>query len=519
MSHIADLVPKTISAQQEAPLRALAGKHGHLFSNAEVYAFLAAAKQAEKIKDPLQRCLAYPDPPGSHWSHAAANAYCQYRMQHLMPFAELRSLIQNGQAAEVDRRFAQMLDAQSTQLNARGLLDRTFELDFDGSFDIRPTLDAWKRDSPKSAFAYAASGYAYREMAAQARGGAYMADTPASNVESMDRLLQQADTDLRHAIELNPRITPAYVAMIDAGTMSLGDAYADEASRRGLAADPANFGIYDSLLWRALPRWGGSLEAMTQLASNAQAHAKENPILTLLSTKEPAEEINLDDCDCHTAAQLAMYTVVFDQVSTAQLLLSAGHAAESSHHPELAVVYFSEALRFDPDLADERLHRIYELNNFDESQWAVDEASSMMQAAPQDEAPVKLRGYSYEALGDYKHAGQDFEKALSLNPDDESVLMELGSMYAHWSHEWDKAWDTDNRIIKAYPNESYGWYLRGEIQKNQPRAGLQETIDYFAAHFDTNPQAHKMLLQMRAALALQSRSVSQRSEMKSTTHD
>lgn len=48
----------------------------HLFTRDEANAFLDAAKKAEAIRDPLQRCLAYPDPPRSHWSHDAVDAYC-----------------------------------------------------------------------------------------------------------------------------------------------------------------------------------------------------------------------------------------------------------------------------------------------------------------------------------------------------------------------------------------------------------------------------------------------------------
>ena len=166
----------------------------HLFTRAETYAFLARAKQAEAIRDPLQRCLAYPDPPGSHWSHDAVDAYCRYRYQPVLPFADIERLIRSGHAAEVDRRLAEALQAQMTQPDAHGRLDRTFYEDFEnGSFDIRPTLDAWKRDSPNSAFAYAASGYAYVQMAADARGGQYIADTPQSNIDAMDKLLAQAD--------------------------------------------------------------------------------------------------------------------------------------------------------------------------------------------------------------------------------------------------------------------------------------------------------------------------------------
>jgi tetratricopeptide (TPR) repeat protein len=481
---------------------------GHLFTNAEVYAFLAAAKQAELIKDPLQRCLAYPNPPGSHWTPAAVNAYCEYRMQPLMSFDELQALIQDGHAAEADQRFAQMLDAQLTQPNARGRLDRTFDQDFDGSFEEREVLDAWKRASPKSAFAYAASGFAYEKMAFKARGSGYMRDTPASNVESMDRLLQQADTDLRQAIALDARVTPAYTAMIDVGGLSLGNAYAMDAGRRGLKMDPANFSIYGALMWLAQPKWGGSLVEMNDTAARAQTHVRENPLMVLQLSKEPAYD-KVNNCDCHSVGELATYPAIFDQVSTAQDMLYAAYAADSSHHMELSVVYFSEALRFDPDLPDARLHRIFNLSNFDESKWAVDEADDMVKLAPQDEDPIRARAFSYEMLGDYKHAEQDMHTALLMNPGDEGMLLELGAMYAYWTHEWDKAWDTDNRVIQAYPNNPNGWTLRAEIQEQQPRTGLQDTINYYAAHFDTSPQAHKTLLRMQAALALQSRSQGQ----------
>jgi tetratricopeptide (TPR) repeat protein len=485
----------------------LVGK-GHLFTNAEVYAFLAAAKQAELINDPLQRCLAYPNPPGSHWMPDAVAAYCQYRMQPLMSFDELQALIQNGHAPEADQRFTQMLDAQLKQPNARGRLDRTFDQDFNGSFEEREVLDAWKRASPKSAFAYAASGFAYEKMAHKARGTGYMSDTPASNVESMNRLLQQADTDLRQATLLDNRITPAYTAMIEAGALSLGDAYAADASRRALKVDPANFSIYSTLMWRAQPKWGGSLRKMHEIAARAQTRLSENPLMALELSKEPGYD-KLDNCDCHSVDELATYPAIFDQVSTAQEMLYAAYAADSSHHVELSVVYFSEALRFDPDLPDARLHRIFNLSNFDESKWAVDEADSMVKLAPQDEDPIRARAFSYEMLGDYRHAEQDMHTALSMNPADQGVLLELGAMYVNGTHEWDKAWDTDNRIIQGYPSNPYGWTLRAEIQKQQPRAGLQDTINYYAAHFDTSPQAHETLLQMRAALALQSKSQGQ----------
>ncbi len=56
----------------------------HKFTRAQGYAFIEAMKKAEAIADPLQRCLAYPDPPDSHWSRDTVVAYCHYRLQPLL---------------------------------------------------------------------------------------------------------------------------------------------------------------------------------------------------------------------------------------------------------------------------------------------------------------------------------------------------------------------------------------------------------------------------------------------------
>src|SRR6185312_4190120 len=157
-------------SENDAPL-----PKGRPFTRVEANAFLDAAERAEKIADPLQRCLAYPDPPGSHWDREMVAAYCKYHYQPTITFAQVRQMVQAGRARELDRMFDAALHAQLTDPDARGRLDQIFLDDFgEASFDIRSTLDAWKRQSPDSAFAWAASGYEYRQMASQARGEDYI---------------------------------------------------------------------------------------------------------------------------------------------------------------------------------------------------------------------------------------------------------------------------------------------------------------------------------------------------------
>jgi tetratricopeptide (TPR) repeat protein len=491
-------------AQRPVPIHLDPAKR-HLFTREEANTFLAAAKQAEAIKDPLQRCLAYPDPPRSHWSRDAVSAYCYYRAQPVISFAEMQQLIQNGHAAELDKRLAQALQAQFTRSDSRELLDRTFYADFeDGSFDIRPTLDAWKRDSPSSAFAYAASGYAYVKMAYRARGGGYMADTPQSSVDAMDKLLAQADTDLRHAIALDPRVTPAYIAMVNAGGLSLGRDYGLDAARRGHAIAPDNHSIYDMQMWLDEPKWGGSLMAMKHLADEAKAHAKDNPMMLMLQSEEPFYEV--DNCNCDKDTELSEYPAALDQLAISGDLVKAGEAADGTNHPEGLLIYASEALRFNPGLDSARIQRIYALVDFDEAAWGVADASHVLAASPNNPDALKVRGHAYESLNDYAHAEQDYRAALALDPSDLWSLSQLGDMFVYWTHDWDKGWDIADQFIKAHPEDPYGWTLRATIQEQQPRAGLKDTVEYFAAHFGSNPAMANTLARMRAALTLQTHS-------------
>ncbi|WP_158884065.1 tetratricopeptide repeat protein [Rhodanobacter sp. L36] len=470
------------------------------FTPDEVRAFLAKVRSAEAIADPLQRCVSYPDPPRSHWSPESAKAYCLYYLQQTITFDEAEKLIEHGQAAELDRRLAQELQAQLTRPDSHGLLDHTYFASFnDGSFDVRETLDAWKRASPSSAFAFAASGSAYVAMASKARGGAYINETPQSNIDAMDRLLQQADTDLQRAAKLDPKVTPTYVAMINAGSMSLGGDYLRRAAQAGLAAAPDNYAIYGTLSGATEPRWGGSLAAMDHMARQAQAYVKQNPLLAILLSAEPA--YRYDVCNCRSSADWSMFPTVFDNVSSVSLLSYAGGAASEQNHFDLAAIYLSEVLRFQPGAEGARRQRDVSLPAFGETAMALDDASRLIAADPLPSRNFRARADIYMSMGKVALAEKDLEQALAIDPDDIDVLVPLGDLYANQTYEWDKAWHIADRIIQKYPNSPAGWMTRATIQENQPRAGLADTLQHVVEHFGHDPSMQWQINRMREVLA------------------
>jgi len=470
-----------------------------LYTEDQLNQFFIAARQAEAIPDLLQRCLRYPDPPALAWSKDVTSAYCHYQFDPWVTPDDARQLIQNGHAAGLDQRLAQAMHAQLSQPGMQGALDRTFNLDFtNGSEETRALMDAWKRQLPASPFALAASGTAYVQMAQRVRGSDYAGKTPRDSIESMSRLLESARTDLDRAVAIEPRLTPAYTAMIYASALESDDKYAVSAAKRGLAVDPANFTIYARLVWMAQPKWGGSVEAMQRIIAIAQRHASDNPLLKLLLSENTGGEATVENCACTPATEFDLYRHVFAEAAPVSMLMSGGWAARKRNSPGLSVIYRSQILRFDPAKIDHREGRAFDLPLLGQADWAIAEGSALIALAPQDENAFDVRGQGYQVTGNLMRAAEDYEQALRINPSDTWTLARLGDIYVQRTHDWDKGWVVANRLIQASPDTSDGWLLRASIQKNQPRDGLEQTISDFVTRFVDDPEQAGAVAQMRA---------------------
>ena len=476
-----------------------------VYSDDEIRRFVTAAMAAESITDPLRRCLAYPDPPHSHWSHEAVVAYCRYRRRPMISIAEINGLIRNGKTAELDSRLAAALHAQLTQAGSAGLLDEIYKQAFtDDAVNERPLLGTWKDASPKSAFAYAASGYNYVQLAIAARGEDYDSKTPASSKEAMMNFLALAESDLQQALTLEPRLTPAYVAWIQGANIGRTKDFIGNIAERGLAIAPSDYSIYSIMTLPLQPRWHGSLEEMDRMAKRAQRHAADNPLLKILLTEAPFYQADM--CNCDAKIQLANYQEIFDQLPTTASLWSAGDLAYDNDHSEMAMVYLSETLRFlpyNPLATHAQANLSFSLSYLGYPQWALAEADKVVATDPQYDAGFRARALAYEGLQDYPHAIEALRVAIELDPTGAWQLIELGNIYGYKTRELDKAWDISSQLIQKFPDKANGWVQRAMIQIDEPRAGLKDTYDEFNARFGSDPDQQTSLSEMREAIKQQ----------------
>jgi len=472
--------------------------HGSMFTRAQANTFLLAAMHAETIKNPLQRCLAYPNPPDSHWDRAAVEAYCKYRHQPVITIAQVRRYIRTGHASELDRLLAQALHEQLIDPGARAPLDRIFYADFnDASPALRTLLNEWKRQSPDSAFALAASGLAYAKSAFAARGSDELDNTPKENIDAMDTLAALADTDLRKAVALDPDVMPAWSSMVNLGGFDRGYEYAESAARRGLAIEPDNYEIYSTLTWLEQPNWYGSLADMERITRAALNHAKRNPTLRMLV---PLEDFyRIDHCHCDATSQLPAYRAALENLAGVYQLKDAADTAFDANSSPMSAIYFSEVLRFDPDLVDARLDRMYALADLGFTPWAVREGNDLIAESPDNEYAVKARGWAYLVDGDLLHAEKDFQKATRLAPKDIWAWSELGGIYAA-RRQWKEAWEVSRRLVREDPRHVDGWLLRADVQEHQPRAGLRLTTDYLSSQFGKDQRVAPYVAHLREVL-------------------
>ncbi|WP_130619946.1 hypothetical protein [Dyella amyloliquefaciens] len=326
------------------------------FSPKEMRTFMASVERADAIPDSMQRCLHYPDPPGSHWSPQAIEAYCRYRLQPVVDTDQLIALAGAGRAKEIDREVRALMQGDA-RLKPQEIAWRTIARDcYDPSPQLRIALDQWKSQVPESALAYATSGYCYVISAWRARGAREIEDTPAEKMRAMGVLLDKAKVDLDKAAKLDPKLVTTYAAMINAGLLASDKDYMVQALQHGMAEDRASLPLYDMLAYVTQPRWYGSQQMQRQLMASAMNEAARNPLLLTIRGSVLADVYDLRHCYCTTRDERLTVRDAFDQVTSTGILINVADNAMANHYPDIAYVYYSETIRFYPkDEADDAL--------------------------------------------------------------------------------------------------------------------------------------------------------------------
>jgi tetratricopeptide (TPR) repeat protein len=462
-------------------------------------AFLKAATEAEATAEPLQRCLAYPDPPGSHWNTETTRAYCELRTHKTMLLTEIDELLKQGRAADVDHAFQGYLDEQLKRPGHPGVFDIAFaNAGFDKpSPEARRVIDAWKRQAPESAFALAASGVQNVYAAQAARGDDAAIDVSEQQMNNMDQLLMLARRDLDDAVAVVPNMTAAYGPMIHLGGLVGDRKYQQQAAASGLLADPYNFGIRIQMMNQAQPQWGRRFGGLARQQENDEADASHNPLLRMVAQNP---QVYRAYCNCSPDETHRRVEHAIDRnLSSGNLVNIAGSVYDSD--PRMAVEIYSEALRFEPTEADALRWRSQLMIKLGDRQGAIDAVAAASSRFPENATLATLVANIYRQAGRIDESEKTYLAVIERYPDALHARSELGDLYNHEAHQPEKANALADALIAQHPEYPEGYIVRACYLMDHNLPGRYETIHFFIDHYGNQSRFQKPVSQMKDYLA------------------
>ena len=150
-----------------------------------------------------------------------------------------------------------------------------------------PALDEWVRSSPSSYAALVARASFHLSQALDARGGAFIGQTPPENIEAMRFYLERSRADLERSLERagKPYLSHAYLMTI---ARTGGGGRGDEHYAAAVKLAPQSVELRLRHMTSLEPRWGGSLARMQAFAAQARRELGEEAAANRLAARIPA---------------------------------------------------------------------------------------------------------------------------------------------------------------------------------------------------------------------------------------
>ena len=449
--------------------------------------YFAAVLTAEVPQDPVQRCLAYPPLPGNDWPTSMVEALCA-----LVPLqgslGELEKVLkQHGGGAELDRRYAALLEANYAGPSQKDHIFRAYDI-FDETAHAAAVAQEWVRQSPESAFARTARAWQLVESGWHARGAKYARETSQEKLGAIEGYFARAIPDLAFALKQNPKLIPACERLISIGANS-NDQMQAIGTNVCLKEDPASYRVMRSLLWAAQPKWGGSQEQMRAFVAIARAHETDNPALAALRNYQAGYEAAEDRADNRFARTAPM----LERVSR----ISPGYLQETSHamvnldRPLDAFVYASQAIRFKPDDADAYYDRANALLALHEFGLAFDDANQSKALSNDNGWPEIELTESLNGLKRYLEAREHAILAMS-----HPATRQLGNealCRSYWfTHELDTMASCTEKLVVDFPGSDEAWRLRAVAYKDAINPKMYDAVDDFLQRAEPKGQASEI---------------------------
>jgi tetratricopeptide (TPR) repeat protein len=376
--------------------------------------------------------------------------------------------------------------------------------------EYRKILDRWVHATPEAYQPYLARAFHSFGLAWAARGEKWASETTSSQIDSMNRYFSEARKDIEAALEHGaPPLVPSYLNLGMWKTTASGDSSAPKVMKRAqnkdltefsnqldhaLRTSPASYYIRAQAMRSLYPRWGGSYEAMAQLAQQSQHYANINPRLKWLEGFVQGDiAFNaMNDGQYKLADEL--YNAALSHGDNPAVLLNRAKNSYKQGNYNDALRYLDQSISASPEVSDAYQWRCATYRKFQEFDEALADNNRALLLDPTDEDNLKQRenlatdfynlGTQFIKSMDYTNAVKHFETAIELQPTNQ---------LAYYSKAWvlnkvgkyDLALEDAKRSIELNPSHYDSYVLLDRILMEN--SDWDQIIRYWNAYIAINP--------------------------------
>lgn len=432
-------------------------------ANADLEARIAVLRAADRVADPLKRCLEFPDVPPLSWSPAFVAERCRLTAMDIITVDQIDAKLAAGDSAGVDATFEDYAAQDASDPRRRGILFRAFEQRFESSNPaIGSVLDRWVKASPRSAYARAARGVFRVRTAAEARGHRYTRYTPQENFDTMKRLMADAASDLKASLAIKPDFIVPATYLIPATASTSGDREEiAELGRKAVAIAPDEYRAYIFWAKEASPLWGGSSEELEEIAKAAKAREDGNPLMTLVAAR--VRYFNALAARRYLSREdyLEILAIAPDEFTLTDM-------GPPPFAPTDAAL-ITPLVRFEPTVENYmRAARALELTG--QPEWSREYAARAADLGSPTTPDLRSYAKALLATNQFAAAATLNEKMIEVNPRNADAMSALAVLYEDHLDRHDDAVAVARRMLDAYPELDAAWATFAYTQKRTDTA-------------------------------------------------
>ena len=325
--------------------------------------------------------------------------------------------------------------------------------------DAEPMLRQWTQQMPRSYSASLALGVFHLWHGIQARGDAYVADTPPENLRRMRELLAQARAELERSTRLTAKPYLSELSLVTLSRYVSDRALGREHYLAGIAMAPQSLRLRQARMTSLEPKWGGSFAKMDALARESSAQLKHRAAIAQIAARVPAARADAmrSQGEFEQAAKLYQDALRMDPSANELRCSRAWALSQDGRHAE---AYEQAKDGFDADHASAECVRagLSAARQMKDRGKVVALATRAIEANPNWAYPYTQRGWAREKDGRREAAFRDYLAAAKLG--DPWAEMRAG-------HGYFMAWG-----VQADRDQGVEWLRKAAADGNLEAKGM-----------------------------------------------